>query len=67
MLGGWQLADRWSHGPSDTCRFNGLGLHFYKSWPLRIISFQREQTEQKAARASSKKLLSVPRNLRFVS
>ena len=67
MLGGWQLADRWPYGPSDTCSFNVLSLHFYKLWPLRIISFPREQTEQRAARASSKKLLSVPRNLRFVS
>ena len=67
MLGGWQLADRWPHGPSDTCSFNVLSLHFYKSCPLHIISFRREQTEQRVARASSEKLLSVPRILRFVS
>ena len=50
MLGGWQHADLWPHGPSETCSFSVLGLHFYKSWPLRIICFRREQIEQRAER-----------------
>lgn len=66
MLGGWQLADRWPHGPSDTYGFGVHSLHFYKLWPLRIVFFRRESSEQRAARASFKKLLSIVRNLRFV-